>query len=439
MAESTQPENETKKVNLSDILDSKRNKQMLPDELNDIQFRPLAMKAEKHQAKIDKLTIRAAKLTDKINKGKQKIDKWNAKIADAQKTKAYCTQLLETQSLPKPLQIFFQGMLDRQDKKIESCKEKIGQKQEKIKKFESKQTQYRTKITKRQAKIDKIAVIDRFITNMASEQGRRENFLQMLTGLRNSSLDKKNKKVLSLENKIAQKELALSKASTETEKVKLKQQIDKLNEQKAKLQKKIKQLETMAEKLEAFAAMPEYYADNVIDATTERAKSTFEHDDYDNMEDVIIDEADKAFSNQNKTQVSKSEPDEPDENKVSKPEPDKTDEFEMPESEPQANQNQSKYTEQTQNSQKKQKSTHDTQKTGAGKQSDLVKFSGLSATHIQALKDSNITFWVKKEYENTFSAFVHRSDAEQAKGILSSVSQAQKKTASPVRQTHRKM
>ena len=67
MAESTQPENKTKKVNLSDILDSKRNTQMLPDELNDIQFRPLAMKAEKHQAKIDKLNIRAAKLTDKIN------------------------------------------------------------------------------------------------------------------------------------------------------------------------------------------------------------------------------------------------------------------------------------------------------------------------------------------------------------------------------------
>ena len=79
------------------------------------------------------------------------------------------------------------------------------------------------------------------------------------------------------------------------------------------------------------------------------------------------------------------------------------------------------------------------QTAGAGKQSDLVKFSGLSGTHIQALKDSKITFWVKKESENTFSAFVHRSDAEQAKGILSSVSQAQKKTASPFRQTHRKM
>ena len=403
MAESTQPENETNEVNLADILDSKRDKQVLPDDLSDIRFRPLAVKAEKHQAKIDKLTIRAAKLTDKINKGKQKIDKWNAKIADAQKTKAYCKQLLETQSLPKPLQIFFQGMLDRQDKKTKSCQEKIGQKREKIKKFKSKRKQFLTKITKRQAKIDKIAVIDRFITNMASEQGRRENFLQMLTGLRNSSLDKKNKKVLSLENKIAQKELALSKASTEIEKVRLKQQIDKLNEQKDKLQEKIKQLETMTEKLEAFAAMPEYDTDKVIDAATENAKATFEHDDYDNMEDVIIDEADKAFSDQNKTQVSKSEPDEPDE-------PDEN-----------------------------KKSTHDTQKTGANKQSELVKYTGLSGMHVQALEESKIPFWVKKETEDTFSAFVQRPNAEKAKSILSSLSQAQNKTFSQLRQPHRKM
>ena len=410
MAESTQPENETNEVNLADILDSKRDKQVLPDDLSDIRFRPLAVKAEKHQAKIDKLTIRAAKLTDKINKGKQKIAKWNAKIADAQNTKAYCKQLLETQSLPKPLQIFFQGMLDRQDKKIKSCQEKIGQKQEKIKKFENKRKQCLTKITKRQAKIDKIAVIDRFITNMASEQGRRENFLQMLTG-----------------------------ASTETEKVRLKQQIDKLNEQKDKLQEKIKQLETMTEKLEAFAAMPEYDTDKVIDAATENAKATFEHDDYDNMEDVIIDEADKAFSDQNKKQAMKPEPDE---NKVSEPEqdePDKPDELEMPEPEPQANQNQSKQSEQTPNTQKAQKSMQDTQTTGANRQSELVKYTGLSGIHVQALEESKIPFWVKKETEDTFSAFVQRPNAEKAKSILSSLSQAQNKTVSQLRQPHRKM
>ena len=253
--------------------------------------------------------------------------------------------------------------------------------------------------------------------------------MQMLTGLRNSSLDKKNKKVLSLENKIAQKELALSKASTETEKVRLKQQIDKLNEQKDKLQEKIKQLETMTEKLEAFAAMPEYDTDKVIDAATENAKATFEHDDYDNMEDVIIDEADKAFSDQNKKQAMKPEQDEPD----------KPDELEMPEPKPQANQNQSKQSEQTPNTQKAQKSMQDTQTTGANRQSELVKYTGLSGMHVQALEESKIPFWVKKETEDTFSAFVQRPNAEKAKSILSSLSQAQNKTISQSRQSYRKM
>ena len=118
------------------------------------------------------------------------------------------------------------------------------------------------------------------------------------------------------------------------------------------------------------------------------------------MEDVTIDEAEKAFNNQNKTQVSKSEPDEPDENK---------------------------------------KSTHDTQKTGANKQSELVKYTGLSGMHVQALEESKIPFWVKKETEDTFSAFVQRPNAEKAKSILSSLSQAQNKTFSQLRQPHRKM
>ena len=106
---------------------------------------------------------------------------------------------------------------------------------------------------------------------------------------------------------------------------------------------------------------------------------------------------------QNKTQVSKSEPDEPDE-------PDEN-----------------------------KKSTHDTQKTGANKQSELVKYTGLSGMHVQALEESKIPFWVKKETEDTFSAFVQRPNAEKAKSILSSLSQAQNKTFSQLRQPHRKM
>ena len=555
-------ETQSAEVNLEELLNRVRT-QPLQEQVDNIRFRPLAAKAEKRKAKIDKQKKKAAKLTDKINKGNQKINKWKAKIADAQKTKAYCKQLLATHSLPKPLQMFFQGLMDKQDKKIERCQGKISQKEQKIKKLKGKRSKQEKKIQKQQAKIDKIAGIDRFITNMGTAQGRRENFLQVLTSMRKSSLEQKKEKLAAVQKKIAKKESALSKATSETEKVKLQQQIDKLKDQKDKLEGKINRLEAMAEKLDAFAAMTAQDLEKLITATTEGAKATFEYDDYD-LDDVFVVEADKAFGNQqiehelsdedkvviaqleNEVlvdrlyygEVSKEtmqhiqqagfefdgykftkaeptqeemqedfemyfEPDEPDEpeqqaeqepeqqaeqepeqqteqepeqqteqepdlpdeqesEQQAEQEPDLPDEQEQeqqakpeqeqqakPEPEQQAKPEPEQQTEPKPEHQAKQNQPqHGTaqkatqgngQTAGARKQSDLVKFSGLSATHIQALKDSNITFWVKKESENTFSAFVHRSDAEQAKGILSSVSQAQKKTASPVRQTHRKM
>ena len=142
-------EMQSAEVNLEELLNKIRT-QPLQEQLDNIRFRPLAAKAEKRKAKIDKQKKKAAKLTDKINKGNQKINKWKAKIADAQKTQAYCEQLLATHSLPKPLQMFFQGMLDRQKGKIERCQEKIKQKQEKIKKFTNKRTKCQKKMAKRQ-------------------------------------------------------------------------------------------------------------------------------------------------------------------------------------------------------------------------------------------------------------------------------------------------
>ena len=471
-------ETQSAEVNLEELLNRVRT-QPLQEQLDNIRFRPLAAKAEKHQAKIDKQKKKAAKLTDKINKGNQKINKWKAKIADAQKTQAYCEQLLATHSLPKPLQMFFQGMLDRQKGKIERC-------QEKIKKFTNKRTKCQKKMAKRQAKIDKIAGIDRFITNMGTAKGRRENFVQVLTGMRKSSLDKKEKKLAAVQKKIAKKESALSTATSETEKVKLKQQIDKLKEQKDKLEGKVSRLEAMAEKLDAFSAMSGQDLEKLITATTEGAKTVFAHDDFD-LDDVFVVEADKAFGNQqiehelsdeDKVVIAKLENEvfidrlyygevsketmqhiqqagfEFDGYKFTKAEPaqeEMQEGFEMyfepdepDESEQQAEQQPEQQAKQNQ----PQQGEHGTaqkaeqgsgQTAGAGKQSDLVKFSGLSGTHIESLKDSKITFWVKKESEDTFSAFVHRSDAEQAKNILSSVSQAQKKTDSPFRQPHRKM
>ena len=69
MAETTQPESITAEdVNLEDLLNSRSEQQIerkSGDKVTDIRFRPLAARADKHQAKIDKQTVKAAKLTDK--------------------------------------------------------------------------------------------------------------------------------------------------------------------------------------------------------------------------------------------------------------------------------------------------------------------------------------------------------------------------------------
>lgn len=90
MTEILQSENtQEQDVSLEELLNSrKKQEQVLQDKQNNIRFKPLIAKAEKHQAKIDKQTLKAANLTDKINKGNQKIAKWTAKIADAKKNKS---------------------------------------------------------------------------------------------------------------------------------------------------------------------------------------------------------------------------------------------------------------------------------------------------------------------------------------------------------------
>ena len=61
-------ETQSAEVNLEELLNRVRT-QPLQEQVDNIRFRPLAAKAEKRKAKIDKQKKKAAKLTDKINKG----------------------------------------------------------------------------------------------------------------------------------------------------------------------------------------------------------------------------------------------------------------------------------------------------------------------------------------------------------------------------------
>lgn len=313
------------------------------------------------------------------------------KLQMQKKTKAYCEQLLATHALPKPVQMFIQETIRNQEKKTERYQGKIDNKGQKIRIYKSERNKCHKRIAKQQAKIDSIAGIDRFITNMASAQGRREAFVQALAEMRKASLERKDKKALTVENKIAQKELALSKAGTAVEKVRIRQQIDKLNVQKDKLAQKINQLVGMAEKLDDFVAMSERNKETVIADTAERLRTFFDQGGYTNMDDIVIDEAEKAIDNR---------------------QPDR----ELTVTESPAEQKQEQQTE-------RHAAQDNSQTIGANKPSEFVRFSNLSGEHLQALNDAKIPMWVRRESENTFSAFVQRPNAERVKSVLANTSQ----------------
>ena len=258
----------------------------------------LASQVEKRQMKIAKLEDKNTILSDKIAKNETRIEKQNAKIEDAQKTKAYCKTLLESAALPKPLQVFFQSMMDRQETKIKKCNDKIGDLKDKNTNLTDKITENNKKISKHTTKIESLQKIDKFLTNMQSREGRRENFIQAISDFRKSSLERNSDKSLKLDIKIAQKEAALTKVTSSVEKVQLRNQIAKLQDKLNTVNEKISKLTVMTNKLEKLTTLSEPQADKVIVSATENIQASLEQNR--NMStnavvDTVLDETDKTL------------------------------------------------------------------------------------------------------------------------------------------------
>lgn len=258
----------------------------------------LASQVEKRQMKIAKLEDKNTVLSQKIAKNETKIEKQQAKIEDAQKTKAYCKTLLESAALPQPLQIFFKSMMDRQESRIEKCSNKIDKLQDKNKNFTDKISSNNKKIAKHTTKIESLQKIDKFLTNMQSREGRRENFIQAISDFRKSSLDRNSKKSLMLEMKITQKEMALSKATSSAEKVQLRNQIAKLHDKLDFVNERIIKLTAMSDRLENLTILPDEQSDKVIQNTTKSINNQLTESQNINeqiVEDTVINEAGKAI------------------------------------------------------------------------------------------------------------------------------------------------
>ncbi len=258
----------------------------------------LAAQVEKRQMKIAKLEDKNAALFDKIAKNKTRIEKQQAKIEGAQKTKAYCKTLLESAALPQPLQVFFQSMMDRQKTKIKRCSEKISNLKEKSEGLTDRISSNNKKIAKHTAKIESLQKVDKFLTNMQSREGRRENFIQAISDFRKSSLERNSEKSLKLDMKIAQKEAALTRATSSVEKVQLRNQIAKLQDKLNSVNEKISKLTAMTDKLEKLTTLSELQADKVVVSATENIQASLEQNRNMSTNAVVgtvLDETDKTL------------------------------------------------------------------------------------------------------------------------------------------------
>ena len=260
----------------------------------------LASQVEKRQMKIAKLEDKNTVLSQKIAKNETKIEKQQAKIEDAQKTKAYCKTLLESAALPKPVQVFFQSMMDRQESRIKNCNNKISKLQNKNNGLTQKINSNKRKIAKHTVKIESLQKVDQFLTNMQSREGRRENFVQAVSEFQRSSLERSSVKSSKLQSQIAQKETALTKATSSVETVQLRNQIAKLQVTLSSVNERINKLNAMAAQLDRLAALPADQADKVIDNAVKGVDQQLSADQSMTVQettDTVVNEAGKAVNN----------------------------------------------------------------------------------------------------------------------------------------------
>ena len=258
----------------------------------------LSSKAKKRQMKISKLEDKNTVLFNKNAKNEVKIEKQQAKIEDAQKTKAYCKTLLESAALPQPLQVFFQSMMDRQESKISKFNEKIDNIKIKNKNLTDKININNKKIEKNAAKIETLQNVDKFLTNMQSKEGRRENFIQAISDLRNSSLKRNNKKSLKLNAKIAQKKATLTSTISSVERVQLRNKIAKLQNKLNSVNEKISKLTAM--NLDKLNTLSNQQVDKIIENAANGINNNIDANQNMNEQmivDTVINEAGKAITN----------------------------------------------------------------------------------------------------------------------------------------------
>ena len=251
------------------------------EEVNNDNLQPEQTKSEPElleQTKSKEFSIPIfAKLYDrcnlKIDELNLKNDKLNAKIENLNIKKVRSAEFVSTVEsmrnvVPMPVYKALSVLSAERRQKIVNINEKIHSHKLNIKSNEQK-------ILKQQSRAENCKKINKFLDNMKSPDGRKENFVKGIQEYRMMSMRTTSEKFDATQNKLDSALKAYSQTHYMSEKLKLQKQINKLTTKKEKLMRKLKALDEWSAKFDAVKAMPDKEADNIINKSCQNIVDEF--------------------------------------------------------------------------------------------------------------------------------------------------------------------
>lgn len=212
----------------------------------------------------DKYNQKIAKFEDKNTNLNAKINKLNHKITKTTEFVEVISAL--EQVIPKT--IFTVLNLISQEKQ-----EKIANMQSKLSKHESRIADNNKKIHKYESKITLCKKINTFLTNMKTQDGRKENFINGVQEFRSIAIRNASEKFDVTQEKLNKAMSEYGRTHFASEKLKLQKQINNLANKKDKLRDKLIALDALVDKFDTINKMSEQKIENVIEQSCDNIVS----------------------------------------------------------------------------------------------------------------------------------------------------------------------
>lgn len=277
------------------------------EEVNNDNLQPEQTKSEPElleQTKSKEFSIPIfAKLYDrcnlKIDELNLKNDKLNAKIEKLNIKKVRSAEFVSTVEsmrnvVPMPVYKALSVLSAERRQKIVNINEKIHSHKLNIKSNEQK-------ILKQQSRAENCKKINKFLDNMKSPDGRKENFVKGMQEYGTMAMRTTSEKFDTTQSKLDAAIKAYGQTHYMSEKLKLRKQIDKLTNKKEKLINKLKALNEWSDKFESVKTMPDKEADNIISKSCQNIVDEFTTNPQalKKQADVIVSSAAKAVFEEN--------------------------------------------------------------------------------------------------------------------------------------------